>query len=85
MPEKKLAALFLEIFLIALILTTLSSIALPQVGRMIGNDANYAPVGRVAGMEPACSKNKTLHDYFQDLIDYPRGFNTTSTVTPALP
>lgn len=85
MPEKKVATLFLEIFLIAVILATLSSIALPQVGRMVGNGGTSGEVGRVAGMEPACSRDKSLTDYFRGLVDYPRVFHTANAVTPVSP
>jgi hypothetical protein len=76
MPEKKLATLFLEIFVITVILATLASIALPHVSWTVGSDGSAGQFGRVAGVEPTCSTNNTLHDYFQDLLDFPRGFDT---------
>ncbi len=85
MPEKKVAALFLEIFMVAVLLVTLSSIALPHIGQMMDKDGASGYVGRVAGMEPACPEDKTLNDYFRELTDFSRIFNTANAEAPELP
>jgi hypothetical protein len=81
MPEKRVASLFLEIFIITVILVTLSSIAIPYVGRMVDNGGTSG-VGRVAGTEPGCSKNETLTDHSQGLIDSPDNSGTSDTAAP---
>jgi hypothetical protein len=73
MQERKLGRVFLEIFMIAAILVTLSSIALPRAGRIFDSSGEVSePVGYIAGMElPECI---SFTRYFGELCGYSCNF-----------
>ncbi|OGO08060.1 MAG: hypothetical protein A2Y92_00835 [Chloroflexi bacterium RBG_13_57_8] len=78
MQERRIAGLFLEIFLVVAMLVTLSAIAFPRLDRLVDRSGRVnpaEPVGSVAGLGPASPGEKTLAGYFQDLTDFAGAFN----------
>ena len=94
MQERNLAGVFLEIFVVVAILVTLSSVALPRIGEMVGQDSyeSYTsapqPVGCVAGMDlvpPAGSPSFSLTGCYRELLTYACYFTADVALTKVLP